>query len=54
MGFTYHKAQDEIYYEPNLCRSEAYESEGSYAYSSNSGRVLTPTSRHKFPPILEE
>jgi len=34
---------------------EAYEWDGSYAYSSSmSGRVLTSISRHSFLPTLEE
>jgi hypothetical protein len=53
MGFNYRKAQDKMYHEPYV-DLVAYEWEGSYAYSSNSGRVLTPTSRPKFPPIIEE
>jgi hypothetical protein len=33
---------------------EAYEWEGSYALFLNSGTVLTPKSKHNFPPTLEE
>jgi len=33
---------------------EGMNGESSYAYPSIVGRVLTPISRHSFPPILEE
>ncbi len=41
MGFTYCKKRGKIYHEPYLCRSQqAYEWEGSYAYSSIVGGFL--------------
>jgi hypothetical protein len=64
MIFTYHKVRGKIYQEPNPCKPTIHvcEWEGSYAYFSlvggllclllNRGRVLTPISRHNFPPIL--
>jgi hypothetical protein len=54
MVFTYHKAQGKIYYEANLHTSGRVGVGGILCVLLNGGRVLTPMSRHNFPPTIEE
>jgi hypothetical protein len=50
--YTYHKAQHKIYHEPNLRRSWGKCMRVFLCLHLNRGRVLTPISRHNFPPTL--
>ncbi len=52
MVFTYHRAQGEIYYEPNLCRGGRVGVGGILCVLLNG--VLTLMSRHNFPPTFAE
>jgi hypothetical protein len=55
MVFTYHKAaQGKIYYEPNLPTSGRVGVGGILCVLLNGGRLLTPMSRHNFPPTIAE
>ncbi len=57
MGFIYHKARGKIYMNQTYVDHEVYEyggEQGVLCLLLDSGRVLTPTSKHNFPSILQE
>jgi hypothetical protein len=54
MVLTYHKAQGKTYYERNLGTSGRVGVRAILCVLLNGGRVLTPMSRHNFPPIFQE